>query len=64
MTRLAVLLTTAVILLPLAARAEVTLKKTDAGVEVAIDGKPFTTYLFKSGAKPIPGRSSDRRGRK
>jgi hypothetical protein len=53
MTRLAVLLTTAVILLPLAARAEVTLKKTDAGVEVAIDGKPFTTYLFKSGAKPI-----------
>lgn len=36
-----------------ATRAEVTLKKTDTGVEVAIDGKPFTTYLFRSGAKPI-----------
>src|SRR5688572_17406319 len=53
MSRLAVLLSTAAVLLPLAAHAEVTVKKTDAGVEVAIDGKPFTTYLFKSGAKPI-----------
>src|SRR5688572_14960864 len=53
MSRLAVLLSTAAVLLPLAAHAEVTVKKTDAGVEVAIDGKPFTTYLLKSGAKPI-----------
>ena len=53
MSRLAVLLSTTAILLPLTAHAEVTLKKSDAGVEVAIDGKPFTTYVFKSGAKPI-----------
>ncbi len=53
MTRLAVLLTIAAILVPLAARAEVTVTKTDAGAQVDIDGKPFTTYLFKSGAKPI-----------
>ena len=53
MNRLAMLLATAVVLVPLGASAEVTLKKTDAGIEVAIDGKPFTTYLFKSGVKPI-----------
>ena len=53
MTRLAVLLSAAAIFIPFVARAEVTIKKTDTGVEVAIDGKPFTTYLFKSGVKPI-----------
>jgi Family of unknown function (DUF6807) len=35
------------------ARAEVGLKKTDAGVEVSLDGKPFTTYIFNAGFKPI-----------
>lgn len=35
------------------ARAEVGVKKTDTGVEVTIDGKPFTTYIFNSGFKPI-----------
>jgi len=34
-------------------RGEVTVKKTDTSVEVAIDGKPFTTYVFNSGFKPI-----------
>ena len=53
MSRLAVLFAIAATLLPLVAQAEVTLKKTDAGVEVTLDGKPFTTYLFKSGVKPI-----------
>jgi len=32
---------------------ELAVKKTDDGVEVTIGGKPFTTYLFKSGAKPV-----------
>ena len=36
-----------------AARAEVGVKKTDTGVEVTLDGKPFTTYVFDSGFKPI-----------
>jgi hypothetical protein len=35
------------------ARAEVGMKKTDTGVEVTLDGKPFTTYIFNSGFKPI-----------
>jgi hypothetical protein len=35
------------------ALAEVGVKKTDTGVEVTIDGKPFTTYIFDSGFKPI-----------
>jgi hypothetical protein len=34
-------------------RAEVNLKKTDAGVEVTLDGQPFATYIFNSGFKPI-----------
>jgi hypothetical protein len=35
------------------ARAEVSLKKTDGGVEVTLDGQPFATYIFNSGFKPI-----------
>jgi hypothetical protein len=35
------------------ARAEVGLKKSDTSVEVTLDGKPFTTYIFNSGFKPI-----------
>ncbi len=38
---------------PAAARGEVALKKTDAGVEVTLNGQPFTTYIFDSGYKPI-----------
>jgi hypothetical protein len=37
----------------LPAFAEVGMKKTDTGVEVTLDGKPFTTYIFNSGFKPI-----------
>ncbi|MFN0020065.1 MAG: PmoA family protein [Pirellulaceae bacterium] len=33
--------------------ADVQLEKSDAGVVVKLDGQPFTTYIFKSGAKPI-----------
>lgn len=33
--------------------AEVGMKETDKGVEVTLDGKPFTTYIFNSGFKPI-----------
>jgi hypothetical protein len=33
--------------------AEVELKQTDKGVEVTLGGKPFTTYIFNSGFKPI-----------
>ena len=33
--------------------ADVELEKTDTGVVVKLGGQPFTTYLFKSGAKPI-----------
>jgi hypothetical protein len=35
------------------ASAEVGLKKTDKDVEVTIDGKPFATYIFDAGFKPI-----------
>ena len=35
------------------AAAEISLEKDDAGVTVKIDGKLFTKYLIKSGAKPI-----------
>jgi hypothetical protein len=35
------------------AAAEVELKQTEKGVEVTLDGKPFTTYIFNSGFKPI-----------
>lgn len=41
------------LLFAISVRGEVTVKKTDGGVEVSIDGKPFTTYLFRSGVKPI-----------
>lgn len=37
----------------LAADPELSVEKSDSGVAVKIDGKPFATYLFKSGAKPI-----------
>jgi hypothetical protein len=33
--------------------AEVGVKKTEKGVEVTLDGQPFTTYIFDSGYKPI-----------
>jgi len=33
--------------------AEFTIDRNDAGVTVKIDGKPLTTYLIKSGSKPI-----------
>ena len=36
-----------------ASAADVQVEKTDSGVVVKLDGQPFTTYLFKSGAKPI-----------
>jgi hypothetical protein len=36
-----------------ASAADVQVEKTDGGVVVKLDGQPFTTYLFKSGAKPI-----------
>jgi len=51
--RLSILVLFLVAGLAATARGEVTLKKTDTGVEVAIDGKPFTTYIFNSGFKPI-----------
>ena len=37
----------------LAADPKITAEKSDTGVDVKIDGKPFATYVFKSGAKPI-----------
>ena len=33
--------------------AEVQVEKTDTGVVVKLGDQPFTTYVFKSGAKPI-----------
>ena len=35
------------------AYAEVGLTKTEKGVEVTVDGQPFTTYIFNAGFKPI-----------
>jgi len=35
------------------AGAEVGLTKTEKGVEVTVDGQPFTTYIFNAGFKPI-----------
>ena len=35
------------------ATAEVTVEKTPEGVTVKADGQPFTTYITKSGSKPI-----------
>src|SRR3954466_2414967 len=37
----------------LIARADVAVEKTADGVVVTADGKPFATYLTKSGSKPI-----------
>jgi len=39
--------------LSVAARAEVSVKKSDANVEVTLDGQPFATYIFDAGFKPI-----------
>jgi len=39
--------------LPAPALADVGVKKTEKGVEVTLDGQPFTTYIFDSGFKPI-----------
>jgi len=36
-----------------ASAADVQVEKSDTGVVVKLDGKAFTTYLFKSGNKPI-----------
>jgi len=36
-----------------ATRADVTAEKTDSGVTILADGKPFAQYLTKSGSKPI-----------
>lgn len=48
------ILSFAILLVAVAAQAEqVDVKKVDGGVEVTLDGKPFTTYLFQSGVKPI-----------
>ena len=33
--------------------AEVQVEKTDGGIVVKLGGQPFTTYIFKSGVKPI-----------
>ena len=35
------------------AQADVGVKKTDKGVEVALDGQPFATYIFNGGFKPV-----------
>jgi len=35
------------------AHAEITVEKTDGGVTIKADGKPFTRYVEKSGTKPI-----------
>src|SRR5262245_46466093 len=37
--------------LTVSAFADVGVKKTDSGVEVTVDGQPFTTYIFDSGFK-------------
>lgn len=34
-------------------QAEVQVKRVEGGVEVTLDGQPFTTYVFKSNVKPI-----------
>lgn len=36
-----------------AAEPKLTVDKSDTGVAVKVDGQPFATYVFKSGAKPI-----------
>lgn len=40
------------LILPAAARAEVTAERTKRGVAIKIDGKPFTEYLTKAGHSP------------
>ncbi|WP_425615209.1 PmoA family protein [Anatilimnocola sp. NA78] len=52
LSSLAILLATAIFALPVVA-ADLTVEKNDSGVVVKADGKPFATYVFKSGAKPI-----------
>jgi hypothetical protein len=53
--RFALVLTSAALILGTGspARAEVSVKKTDGGVEVTLDGQPFCTYIFDSGFKPV-----------
>jgi hypothetical protein len=54
MFRYAVALLLSLGLAATALRAEsIEINKTEGGVEVTAGGKPFTTYLFKSGLKPI-----------
>jgi hypothetical protein len=50
---LALLLTTLWASLALAAEPVFQVEKSDTGVAVTVDGKPFATYVFKSGTKPI-----------
>src|SRR5688572_2380576 len=50
---LSALLLVAALAVAIPAWAEVGLKKTEKGVEVTLDGKPFTTYIFNSGYKPV-----------
>jgi hypothetical protein len=38
---------------PVVTAADVTLKETDAGVRVSVDGELFTEYLKRSGEKPV-----------
>ncbi|QDU30565.1 hypothetical protein ETAA8_57110 [Anatilimnocola aggregata] len=52
LTSLVCLVATACLALPLSA-GELTVEKKDDGVVVKADGKPFATYVFKSGTKPI-----------
>ncbi len=50
----AILLFGVAVLFPLAIEAaEITATKSDAGVEIKIDGKPFAEYVIDSGGKPI-----------
>lgn len=43
----------AVLLLAAPVFAQITIKETKGGLEVQASGKPFTTYLFQAGAKPV-----------
>lgn len=50
---LALLLAFFVTSITLAADPAFKVEKSDTGVAVTVDGKPFATYVFKSGTKPI-----------
>jgi hypothetical protein len=50
---LSTLLFVVALIIAVPAWAEVGVKKTEKGVEVTLDGQPFTMYIFNSGFKPI-----------